>query len=290
MPTATAPPTTRRWWVLAVLCLSVLLVSVDNTIVNVALPTIGRELAASTSDLQWVVDGYTLAFAALLLLGGAPRRPVRPPPGAAGRAWSPSPPPRCSPRWPTPPAQLVAARARDGRQRSGDLPGDAGPAGDDLHRAPGTGHRHRHLVGGHRPVRRDRTGHRRSAARALLLGLGLPGQPAAGRDRPRRRPAAPHRVRRPPAAPLRPGRRRRLRRRHRAAGLDDDRGARARLGLRRRRSAATWQRRSPWWPSSSGSSVAAIRCSTSGCSPTRGSRSAAGRSRWPSSASSGSSS
>jgi len=49
----------------------VLLVSVDNTIVNVALPTIGRELSASTSDLQWVVDGYTLAFAALLLLGGA---------------------------------------------------------------------------------------------------------------------------------------------------------------------------------------------------------------------------
>src|SRR3954466_13644249 len=66
-----APPTTRRWWVLVVLCLSVLLVSVDNTIVNVALPTIGRELAASTSDLQWVVDGYTLAFASLLLLGGA---------------------------------------------------------------------------------------------------------------------------------------------------------------------------------------------------------------------------
>jgi len=64
-------PTTRRWWVLAVLCLSVLLVSVDNTIVNVALPTIGRELSASTRDLQWVVDGYSLAFAALLLLGGA---------------------------------------------------------------------------------------------------------------------------------------------------------------------------------------------------------------------------
>ena len=67
MTAATAPPTTRRWWVLAVLCLSVLLVSVDNTIVNVALPTIGRELGATTSDLQWVVDGYTLVFAALLL-------------------------------------------------------------------------------------------------------------------------------------------------------------------------------------------------------------------------------
>jgi EmrB/QacA subfamily drug resistance transporter len=60
----------RRWWILAVLCLSVLLVVVDNTIVNVALPTISRDLHASTSSLQWVVDGYTLPFAGLLLLGG----------------------------------------------------------------------------------------------------------------------------------------------------------------------------------------------------------------------------
>src|ERR1700755_2086774 len=60
----------RRWWILAVLCLSVLLVVVDNTIVNVALPTISRDLHASTSALQWVVDAYTLSFAGLLLLGG----------------------------------------------------------------------------------------------------------------------------------------------------------------------------------------------------------------------------
>lgn len=60
----------RRWWILGVLCLSVLLVSVDNTIVNVALPTMSRELSASTSQLQWVVDAYTLVFAGLLLLGG----------------------------------------------------------------------------------------------------------------------------------------------------------------------------------------------------------------------------
>ena len=51
MTTSPSAPPTRRWWVLLVLCLSVLLVSVDNTIVNVALPTIGRELAATTSDL-----------------------------------------------------------------------------------------------------------------------------------------------------------------------------------------------------------------------------------------------
>jgi len=60
----------RRWWILAVLCLSVLLVVVDNTIVNVALPTISRRLSASTQDLQWVVDAYSLVFAGLLIVGG----------------------------------------------------------------------------------------------------------------------------------------------------------------------------------------------------------------------------
>ncbi len=60
----------RRWWILVTLCLSVLLVVVDNTIVNVALPTISRKLSASTQDLQWVVDAYTLVFAGLLLVGG----------------------------------------------------------------------------------------------------------------------------------------------------------------------------------------------------------------------------
>ncbi len=60
----------RRWWVLAVLCLSVLLVVVDNTIVNVALPTMSRTLSASTQGLQWIVDAYTLVFAGLLVVGG----------------------------------------------------------------------------------------------------------------------------------------------------------------------------------------------------------------------------
>ena len=64
------PPHPRRWWVLGVVGLSVLLVMIDNTIVNVALPTLARELEASTSELQWVVDGYTLVFAGLLLVGG----------------------------------------------------------------------------------------------------------------------------------------------------------------------------------------------------------------------------
>jgi len=61
----------RRWYTLGVLCLSLLVIVVDSTIVNVALPTFARELHASTSGLQWIVDAYTLTFAALLLLAGA---------------------------------------------------------------------------------------------------------------------------------------------------------------------------------------------------------------------------
>src|SRR4051794_1886119 len=60
----------HRWWILAVLCLSVLLVAMDNTIVNVALPTLSRRLSASTSELQWIVDVYTVCFAGLLLVCG----------------------------------------------------------------------------------------------------------------------------------------------------------------------------------------------------------------------------
>src|SRR5580692_7651268 len=61
----------RRWAILAVLCLSVFLAVVDNTIVNVALPTISKQLHATTSELQWIVDAYSLVFAALLLVGGS---------------------------------------------------------------------------------------------------------------------------------------------------------------------------------------------------------------------------
>ncbi len=60
----------RRWWVLAVLAISVFLVVVDNLIVNVALPTLQDDLHASTTSLQWIVDSYALVFAGLLLAGG----------------------------------------------------------------------------------------------------------------------------------------------------------------------------------------------------------------------------
>jgi EmrB/QacA subfamily drug resistance transporter len=62
--------TSRRWIALGILCLSLLLAVVDNTIVNVALPTLNEELGASTTQLQWIVDAYTLVFSALLLTMG----------------------------------------------------------------------------------------------------------------------------------------------------------------------------------------------------------------------------
>ncbi len=61
----------RRWWALGVLCLSMLVIALDNTILNVALPALVHDLSASTSQLQWIVDGYTLVFAGLLLTGGS---------------------------------------------------------------------------------------------------------------------------------------------------------------------------------------------------------------------------
>ena len=56
--------------VLLTMCFALAMVMIDNTVVNVALPTLNRELGASLSDLQWIVDGYVLAFASLLLTGG----------------------------------------------------------------------------------------------------------------------------------------------------------------------------------------------------------------------------
>ena len=61
----------RRWAILAVLCFGLLVIVLDNSILNVAIPTIVRELEASNSDIQWIVDSYTLVFAGLLLTMGS---------------------------------------------------------------------------------------------------------------------------------------------------------------------------------------------------------------------------
>ncbi|MFE0515991.1 MFS transporter, partial [Streptomyces sp. NPDC058964] len=61
----------RRWTVLAVCCLSMFLVGLDTTIVNVGLPAIGRGLGVGTRSLEWTVDAYTLVLASLLISSGA---------------------------------------------------------------------------------------------------------------------------------------------------------------------------------------------------------------------------
>src|SRR5215475_2686569 len=61
----------RRWWILAVLCLSLIIVFVGNSSLNVLLPTLSKDLHASESQLQWVVAIYSLVFAGLLFTTGA---------------------------------------------------------------------------------------------------------------------------------------------------------------------------------------------------------------------------
>jgi len=69
-PTPTAAPLAHRWWALVVLSLTQLVVVLDGTIVNIALPQAQKELGLSDGSRQWVVTAYALAFGALLLLGG----------------------------------------------------------------------------------------------------------------------------------------------------------------------------------------------------------------------------
>ncbi len=64
-------PYPRRWWALVVLSIGLLVISLDNTILNVALPSLSDDLGASSSQLQWIVDAYMLVFAGLLLTAGS---------------------------------------------------------------------------------------------------------------------------------------------------------------------------------------------------------------------------
>ncbi|MFF3640558.1 MFS transporter [Streptomyces sp. NPDC002564] len=64
-------PYARRWWALLVLCLSLLIIVMANTALTVAAPDMTKDLGLSSSDLQWVIDGYTVPYAALMLLLGA---------------------------------------------------------------------------------------------------------------------------------------------------------------------------------------------------------------------------
>src|SRR4026207_1404470 len=105
----------RKWWTLGAMCFALFMVMLDNTVVNGALPSIQRDLHSDISDLEWVVNGYTLTFAVLIATGGRlgdifRRRRTVP----TGARVLPLPPPR-GPR-------------RPGDQRRGvdRLPGDPG--------------------------------------------------------------------------------------------------------------------------------------------------------------------
>jgi EmrB/QacA subfamily drug resistance transporter len=68
--TSTPAPHSRRWWTLSVVALAQLMVVLDSTVVNIALPSAQADLGFSNGDRQWIVTAYSLAFASLLLLGG----------------------------------------------------------------------------------------------------------------------------------------------------------------------------------------------------------------------------
>src|SRR6476661_5092431 len=170
--TMTSPaPYPRRWWALVVLSIGLLVISLDNTILNVALPSLSDDLGASSSQLQWIVDAYMLVFAGLLLTvcsvgagavaGGADRRPL-----ADGH-------------------RRRADHAVDPVDRDGHVPRGGAPEGD------------RHLGGGRGDRDRDRPRRRRVARRACDVALGLPRQRPVRAGRARRRAGADSRVARP---------------------------------------------------------------------------------------------
>src|ERR671931_2169501 len=59
-----------RWWTLGAMCFALFMIMLDNTVVNVALPSIQRDLHSSLSNLEWTINAYTLSFAVLLATGG----------------------------------------------------------------------------------------------------------------------------------------------------------------------------------------------------------------------------
>ena len=170
-------------------CAAVLAINLDTTIVNVALPTLADDLDAGTRELQWIVDGYNLAFAALVLAAGSlsdrfGRRPalILGLLGFAGASIV---------------GALVDTRRRpdrlalrDGRVRRPHLPDDAVDHQQHLPRPAGARGRPGRLGSRGRPRRRRRPGHRRPAARALRLGERLlgagPARPGRGRGGVRR--------------------------------------------------------------------------------------------------------
>ena len=176
----------RKWWTLGAMCFALFMIMLDNTVVNVALPSIQRDLGASISGLEWTINGYTLSFAVLLATGGrlgdifGRRRMFLI--GVVIFAFS-----SATAGLAQGATDLVASRVAAGRRRGAD---DAGHALDHHRRLPrprarqGDGHLGGRLGAG--PGRRPRPRRLPHRARQLAGDL-LPQHP--GRDRRRHRDA-----------------------------------------------------------------------------------------------------
>ena len=174
----------RRWWTLAAMCFALFMVMLDNTVVNVALPSIQNDLHSSIAGLQWTVNAYTLAFGVLLVTGGRLG-------DIFGRRRDLSHRRRHLRRL-EPVHRLLAVLGlahrrprRPGRRRGAD---DAGDAVDHHERLPAARARARDRHVGRRLGARagDRAGARRPARRARLLAVDLLHQPPRRRRRDRR--------------------------------------------------------------------------------------------------------
>ena len=168
----------RRWLALAVLGVAYLMVVLDVSIVNVALPSIQTDLDFSPENLQWVVSGYALTFGGFLLLGGRAGDVLGPAEALHDRARAASRSSRCCAPCPRPTTMLIVARAAPGRglgaPRAVGLLDHAGHVPGGRRAQQGAGHPRRD--------RRRGRGHRRAARRrphrVRRLGVGLLGQRA----------------------------------------------------------------------------------------------------------------
>ena len=183
----------RRWATLGVLCISLLVIGLDNTILNVALPTVSTALHASASQLQWIVDAYTLVFAGLLLTAGSigdrfgRRRALcfGLAVFAAGSVWA---------AFSGSADTLIVARGLTGVGAAFIMPSTLSVLTNSFRDPARANEGHRHMGSSLRPGHRARAGRRRMAAQPLLVGFCILDQRSDRDQRHRRRSVARARI------------------------------------------------------------------------------------------------
>ena len=95
----------RKWWTLVAVSFGLFMIMLDNTVVNVALPSIRADLGISISELEWVVNAYALTFGVLLLSAAASSPTCSGGGASSSRAGRSSPPPLCGAASPAAPAR-----------------------------------------------------------------------------------------------------------------------------------------------------------------------------------------